>query len=618
LSHYIVFIWDAADTAKSAEAIRLSRQFRSSSPGWSIAIEQPGLLAFFDFREHSSFEVYPLGERRGVVLGRLFEKRFVERGETEASPPSKVAFGDNEAELIVRSGGRHLIDSYWGQYVAFLSEPQERATTVLRDPTGGVPCQRTVVSGIDVYFVRLEDLERVAPVSLTINSHYLLGYLFYSSTSVNETGLNEIETVLAGECITHRGTRRDRAFLWNPLQIANTSLVEDSVAATRFMRQAVEASVHAWASCFDGVLHRLSGGLDSSIVLACLARAPSAPRIVCVNLYDNGPDSDERLYARRAAEKAGCELLEQEATPNFSLDGLRSVPKALSPFPCTYDLEETREDALMMKRLGLKAQFNGHSGDEIFLRISPLPTAVDYYRRRGARSGFFSTALGDAQLERISFWAVLKLAWEYGALRRPWDLRQIAHQDRFPLMRQEVRAAASRDPTHWHPLFRDASDVAPGKYCHAYTLTFGCARGHVPNLVEESAGLESISPLRSQPLLELSLRTPTYVLKAGGRDRAIARAAFQQDLPPEIYQRKTKGHGDALMRAVVARNIGLARELLLDGFLVRESFLDRPRLEKVLSQDVTDIKTGVMELLIYLCVEAWALSWRDNRLLAAA
>ena len=76
---------------------------------------------------------------------------------------------------------------------------------------------------------------------------------------------------------------------------------------------------------------------------------------------------------------------------------------------------------------------------------------------------------------------------------------------------------------------------------------------------------ERLSPLYSQPVLELCLRLPVHLLTLGGWDRAIARRAFYDALPQEVANRKEKGAMDQHLRGVVDHNITFIRELLLDG-----------------------------------------------------
>jgi asparagine synthase (glutamine-hydrolysing) len=113
-------------------------------------------------------------------------------------------------------------------------------------------------------------------------------------------------------------------------------------------------------------------------------------------------------------------------------------------------------------------------------------------------------------------------------------------------------------------------------------------------------------------VLELSLRTPLYVLRGQRCDRAVARSAFSGDIPPEISRRSSKAFGDNRMREMLTRNMDVFRDLLLDGHLVQEHVLDRARLAEVLSDDPTSIPTSMIELFSYLSVETFVRAWNAS------
>ena len=75
-----------------------------------------------------------------------------------------------------------------------------------------------------------------------------------------------------------------------------------------------------------------------------------------------------------------------------------------------------------------------------------------------------------------------------------------------PLLAPEVIRDAKRSAGFLHPLLRQPFDFY--------------------DPLGQGNEAERISPLFSQPLMELCLRIPTYVLTEGGWDRAVARRAF--------------------------------------------------------------------------------------------
>ncbi|MBE0547905.1 MAG: hypothetical protein IH627_09685 [Rubrivivax sp.] len=129
---------------------------------------------------------------------------------------------------------------------------------------------------------------------------------------------------------------------------------------------------------------------------------------------------------------------------------------------------------------------------------------------------------------------------------------------------------------------------------------------------QRHAAPELVNPLLSQPLIELVLRIPTYVLTLGGRGRGLARRAFAQDLPPEIVSRRSKGGLQEQITTILARNLAFARQVLLDGELVRRGLIDRSRLERALSGGPGAVgRAG--EIHMYIGVEAWLQRWSASR-----
>ncbi|MGQ0835838.1 MAG: asparagine synthase-related protein, partial [Gammaproteobacteria bacterium] len=129
---------------------------------------------------------------------------------------------------------------------------------------------------------------------------------------------------------------------------------------------------------------------------------------------------------------------------------------------------------------------------------------------------------------------------------------------------------------------------------------------------------ERILPLMSQPVVELCLRIPTYVLIRGGRNRALARRAFANELPPQIIGRRGTGGSDAHVRRILEANIDFVRELLLDGMLVRRHILNRVRLEAFLADRTQEGPAYNEVVQDYVSIEAWIARWSATTPSAAA
>jgi asparagine synthase (glutamine-hydrolysing) len=98
-----------------------------------------------------------------------------------------------------------------------------------------------------------------------------------------------------------------------------------------------------------------------------------------------------------------------------------------------------------------------------------------------------------------------------------------------------------------------------------------------------------------------------------GRDRALARDAFVDDLPPQIRQRQSKGGLQEHAYDWLHHNMDVVRELLLHGTLVDADILDRSALENALASEPTRHATRITELYEYVNIEAWLRSFRSSQ-----
>jgi asparagine synthase (glutamine-hydrolysing) len=160
------------------------------------------------------------------------------------------------------------------------------------------------------------------------------------------------------------------------------------------------------------------------------------------------------------------------------------------------------------------------------------------------------------------------------------------------------------------PWLDPSARIPPGKIRHCDLMYLATSN---TSPLEHAEDPDWIMPLASQPLVELFLRIPTYVLTAGGRDRMVARRAFESELPPEILSRRTKVTGNNLILDIFRHNRALYKETLLDGVLVEERLLDRQKVEKFFASVDDPGTKGLGELLLsHFNLELWLRSWKRS------
>jgi asparagine synthase (glutamine-hydrolysing) len=597
---YVALAWDT-DAEEASAAAQFIANSLTSDARWRVALHRPGIAVFSTGERPNINQAYPLGGGRGVVLGKLFRR--------DGAAPSLGHFTESpdDSDAVAPIEGHHLVERYWGRYVAFI-EAEDGGFAVLRDPSAALPCFRMYRDGVDIVFSWLEDVLAILPSYRfpSVDWECLAAHIAFGELTGRPTALEGVIQVLPGELVQLGKPRGATSLLWNPCDHAGAAPLVDIAQASGALRRVVTNCAVSWASCYESVVLRLSGGVDSSILACCLSAQHTRTRITCLNYHSPGSDSDERPYARLAAARAQRELVELERDADYRLEQVLDV--ARTPSPTNYlGRLGARTDADLAAAVGAPALFTGTGGDQLFFEFSHWWPAADYLRRRGFDRGFLATALDAARLGKVSLWRATRLAvvdrFRTGAppmqTKRHWALAT------------ETLWEPSSHPVRFlHPAHTEAFRLPIGKLMQVQQVTHF---GGYYDPYQRQAAPELVNPLLSQPLIELCLRIPTYALTLGGRRRGLARHAFAQDLPPEIASRRSKGGLQEQISTVLARNLDFAREVLLDGELVRHRLLDRRRIESALEGGPRAAPGRAGEIHMYIGVEAWLQRWASSR-----
>ena len=590
---YIALSWSAYEHEQREAARRLDQCLRTTQ-GWQCVQRTEGLHVYVTGNCPGVNDTYPLPSGRGVILGRLFRRS----GRPETA--SDIELTSEEAHQIVHTDGQELTQEFWGRYVAFLPSWTGEGR-VLRDPTGTLPCFQTRVNGICIVFSWLEDLLDVLQLSpkFTVDWDAVAILMLRGHLGGRDTALKEVKQVLPGELTTLGDQPSSPLVLWSAVDVSSRPTEHSVADAAEQLRQIVNACALSWASCYGPILLRLSGGIDSSILLSSLRAIPSE-RIACINYHSPGSDSDERGYARLAASRTGARLIEQHRDDSFRLESVLDVARTPTPGSYLGRMGTGRMDAAAAAAHDARAVFTGSSGDQVFFERRCTWPAADYLKLHGFGRGFLGAALDAARLGQVSFWRAIGNAVKDQSFRD----RPATEIGRYvTLASPEARERASQELQRaMHPALLAADELPIGKY-HQVDDLISPGEYYDPYLRDASP--ELVTPLRSQPLVEFCLAMPTYTLAEGGRGRGLARRAFANDIPPEIAARRSKGSNQDHVASVLRRNASFARELLLDGQLAKQGLLDRAQLDAALSGKPTATQTYVAEIHTCIAIESW-------------
>src|SRR5271155_3897894 len=259
MMRFVAALWNQAKLDECALAGRFAMQLRARC-GWKPEIEVPGLLLFCFGLGSDSNRFYRLPDNAGGVIGVLFDR--IRKG--EEIPQRLGDIPPSAGRKIQKTAGCELIQSYWGRFVGFICDPAACRTWVLQDPSASQPLFHAVREGVHVYFSDLDDVRDLDVFSFSLNLDYLRAYVLHSICPCEATGLAQVDELQGGQCHEYDGSQVISKQYWLPRSFT-LDRIEDPGEACAQLRATVFACTQAWASCFDTVVHLLSGGLDSSI-----------------------------------------------------------------------------------------------------------------------------------------------------------------------------------------------------------------------------------------------------------------------------------------------------------------------------------------------------------------
>jgi asparagine synthase (glutamine-hydrolysing) len=591
---YFAIFWDPLASSQVIAARVLTERITSSNERWHQAFLGSGVSVYITGLNVPGDSLHPLPCDHGVVLGTLFRSKQSPFGRC---PPGPLPAAD--AERIVETQGRALVERYWGQYVAFMRSQERGIALILRDPTGNLSCYHGTFQGAHALFSSVVDYIRFADFPPAVDEELLRARVSLGPNMLAGCGLTGIREVGRGQCWVLREDGLEQRLYWDPKSIASDTATEDLDDAARAVRATLIACAEAWSTCFSSILLRLSGGLDSSSVLGALGAAAAQPRITCITYYMPNPLSDERPWARLASTVVPCQHLEFERDVRIDLREL--LYASPTPLPVDYflHLEISRAERELANARGATATFTGDGGDNLFGSDCRDFLVTDYIRRRGIHPHLYRVAEQAAMLTNTTVWYQLRKGFGYS--ERAW-----AQRTRAPgrqLIAESLRSAF-KTLNQAHPWFQDHSADSLALFSQLLPIAVNTST-HDPFCPPQLSTPRTIDVINSQPLVELCLRIPLFVHAARGQNRATLRRAMRGIVPDQILRRTWKDRSPRSLEDLIDHNLPFIRELLLEGHLCHAGLLDKKKLETHFSRHHLESAALSYEILDHAYVEAW-------------
>jgi asparagine synthase (glutamine-hydrolysing) len=527
-------------------------------------------------------------EPAGVIIGTL-------RTMGVTGPLGELSRG--AAEAVQASRGQHLTDRYWGGYVAILEGQEGGGVDVIRAPLGGLPCFYVTMGNVVFLASDLATLVDAGVYVPRLDVAALVRQLAASDVRRHETCLGGLSEVRGGERLTI-DEGQSRATLWSPWTFAarGRQMTNIDAAPTRG-RAAARYSVAEQVRARGTSLLMLSGGLDSSVVAACLAHG--SLDFAGVTFVTDNPAGDERRFARAVTDCFDVRLFEARLTVtgvDLTISAAAHLPR---PTARSFEQCIVRLIAAAAAEVGASVIVNGGGGDNVFCSLQSAAPLADCLLDSSGKGHFWRIARALGEFTQASVWKVARSAWlraRSGRLyRRDPDLSYLMPD-----------SAGDASTALQHPWLAAPTGAYPGKSAQVALLigAQGLAEDHDP-----LALLPSSPVLVSQPLIETCLRIPSWRWFERGCNRAAARHAFADVLPPQIAWRRTKATPDSFLIQILEANRALVRSMLLDGLLAGLGVIDRATVAATLDDPRLVQGHGFARIMQLVDAEVWARGW---------
>jgi asparagine synthase (glutamine-hydrolysing) len=547
-------------------------------------------------------EVYNFGEVRPWLMER--RHRFRSRTDTE------VLLHAYEEE------GLGCLERFRGMFGMAILDLPKRRLFLARDRLGLKPVKYVATDAYFAFASELKALCALPEVSRRLDPLAVEEYLAYRYVPAPRTGLEGIQklppaSILELDLTT--GKHRISSF-WAPPHGSTLPRSDEEVLDEAQKRFDEAVALRLIADVPVGVF--LSGGLDSSAVVASAARVQQDLRTYSVGFED--PRFDELTYARQVAQRFGTRHHELVVRPAIGED-LEAIVRAFDePFadpsavPSFYLAKATAAH--------VRVALNGDGGDELFggyKRYHVHRRTWAWQRWLPARRGWLAPAVSAFAFE------VDKKRWR-GKLRRlileaslPYGR---AYQLRFSgmdaRMREAIEAPWLRERTWgYDPLDRLARafaalpDRSPETSLQDVDLV-----GYLPNdilvksdLAGMAHSLEARSPFLDHRFVEFALQLPQ---RWRTRQKFLLRRMLADALPPGLLNRKKMGFNPPIEGWIRGELSGIVQEALLGQDAASASLFDRQTVRTMVDRHLTG-RGNLGELIWQLLVlEVWIRSFR--------
>jgi asparagine synthase (glutamine-hydrolysing) len=515
-----------------------------------------------------------------------------------------------DTEVIVHlyeEMGSDCVNKLRGMFAFALYDERRRRLLLARDRLGKKPLHYAFQSSVQragasqgdtlpttgsrlLFASEIKSILTVAPELAAVNHEALLQYMYFGYVPDPLTAFTQIYKLPPGHLLEFENARIDLRQYWDLPQYGTHVPRCEEECLEEMERQLAEAvRIRLISDVPLGAL--LSGGTDSSTIVALMARATSQPvKTFAIGFHDQ--DFNEAPYARMVAEKFGTDHHELIVEPDV-LETLQTLTSSLEePFGDSSMLPTYYVSCLARKHVTVA--LSGDGGDEIFAGYDryaihlrrQIFERIPNWARRFYRNQLYPWLPADMRGKKFSYNVSL-----------PWRERYVdgisfvpAFERDMPLLSDEFRTVLreSGDPADVMYQYFDCAPTNDPVSQMLYVDTKTYMVADILTKVDRmsmAASLEVRVPILDQVFVEWATSLPIdWKIRNGKQKYILRKLAERVGVPTEVLNRPKKGFALPLVHWIKHELKELIMTVLLDPGTLQRGYFQVRGLRQLLDE----------------------------------
>jgi asparagine synthase (glutamine-hydrolysing) len=533
------------------------------------------------------------------------------RAELEAKGHRLTTHGDTEVIVhLYEDYGERFVEHLRGMFAIAVWDSRRRRLVLARDRVGKKPLYWRLADGRLSYGSELKALMLDPSLERSVDRRALEMFVTYQYVPSPHTILQGVNKLAPASTLVWDGGEPAISRYWNLDYEPKVRIrpEEERDACLELLRESVRLRMRSDVPI--GLF--LSGGMDSSVVLALVAELSSQPVRTFTIGFDD-PAYNEAGYARAVAERYGTTHTEEIVR----LDAIEMLPRIAEhydePFGDSSALPTFRVSELAAR--DVKVVLNGDGGDETF-------GGYERYRFQ----------IGMDRLDRVPRpvrGLAARVAARVALRGRPgvrgrgrgkgWDrLASMTHADRYVAVMSIIDAAERGRlfgaPDHAEDYLR--AIMAAGPRNGIDSLLNADVRAYLPedllvkmDRASMAHSLEARAPLLDHKLMEFVARLPGQRKVTLRRTKVLLREIAVSLLSRELVERPKMGFGVPLGDWFKGELGQTYRDAVLAPDSQSRAYFDMRVAEELLREHEADLRHNAHRLWLLLMFELWARRW---------